>query len=267
MADINDLFEVFPDYNVFDDSTTPAQKQRKVKKVKKSRTPETEIQDNRRRDDYNDGFGIYEVKKEQKQNFTTIFFFPLLILCLEFALRLSCGESFFTINLLYIFLFSIPFSCLLTFLCTFANARLNRHFARILALIVTLWYCLQIIYHQTFNEFLTFSQDCPKFDSLENFINAIVIQRIPLIIAVVPLIIFTLAGRFIFPFKKTPIPAKVSLILFIILFQFSALVAINFSSDAQIHSSYYGELNSVQAQENFGLVSMTELDISHLIGN
>jgi hypothetical protein len=78
---------------------------------------------------------------------------------------------------------------------------------------------------------------------------------------------FHLSRKIYFSFQKNSDTCKGVTDFVYNFIQFSALVAINFSSDAQIHSSYYGELNSVQAQENFGLVSMTELDISHLIGN
>lgn len=306
MANINDLFESLPDYNVFDDSTTPKKSNKKsVKKVNntsqkitthrttqqkkkltdspknhrntqrtKSNTHSADNpvmvsrEDRKSREDYRDGFGIYEVQNEIKQNFSTILFFPLLLLTLEGALRFSCNESFLTINLLFVFLFSMPLSFLLTFICTFGNARLNRHFVRAFTLVITLWYCLQIIYHDMFNTFLVFSAESAKISSMESFINSLVNQRVALLIAIIPLAFFTLVGRFTFPFKKVKVPAKIVLILLAVVFQFSGLVAVNcssyFTQDNSIHSSYYGYSTPDSVQEKFGLLTMEEIDISHL---
>ncbi len=304
MANINDLFESLPDYNVFDNSTTPPKpKQKTTKKAmpvnsrsqkitthrttqqRKKAVPSAEymhkaqmtnrvdnpvvvnIEGRKSREDYRDGYGEYKVEKEIKQNFSTILFFPLLLLTLEGALRFSCNESFLTINLLYIFLFSMPLGCLLTFLCTFGSGKLNRHFVRAFTLVITLWYCLQIIYHDMFNTFLVFSAESEKISSFDSFINSLVNQRMALIIAVVPLIFFTILGRFTFPFKKVKVPAKVVLILLAIIFQISGLVAINFSQDSSTYSSYYGYSVPNDIQEKFGLLTMEELDISHLLVN
>lgn len=306
MANINDLFETFPDYNVFDNSTTPPKpKQKTIKnaipansrsqKITTHRTTQqrkktvppaeymhqtqmtnradtpamVDIEDKNSHDDYRDGYGEYEVKKEIKQNFSTILFFPVLLLTLEGALRFSCNESFLTINLLYIFLFSIPLSCLLTFLCTFGNGKLNRHFVRAFTLVITLWYCLQIIYHDMFNTFLIFSAESEKFSSFESFINSLINQRAALIIAVFPFIFFTILGKFTFPFKRVKVPAKIVLILLAVIFQISGLVAINFSKnfaqDNSIYSSYYGYSSPDDIQEKFGLLTMEELDVSHFL--
>lgn len=269
MADINDLFDAFPDYNVFNDST--AQTSPKQNRVNRTGKQPKNVQDFRRNDDYDDGFGVYEEKREIKQNFSTILFFPILILWLEATMRFSLGQSFMTINLLYVFLFSMPIASVLTLLCTFGNSKLNRHFVRILTLVITLWYCMQMIYHQIFDTFMVFFKAHQCIMSFDSFINALTEQRFYLLMAAVPLIFFSFLGKFTFPFKKVNIPAKIVLILLAVLFQLfaatSVLLSKTFTGSDETYQCYHGEFTEQNTQEHFGMLTMERFDVTELIEN
>ncbi|MGN1130653.1 MAG: hypothetical protein ACI4Q8_04815, partial [Ruminococcus sp.] len=226
MSNINDLFETFPDYNVFDDSTNASPKVSKstADKSKPKKSTKMNIQ-SRADDDYGDDFGIYRVEKRIQRNFTTIFYFPFLFLWLEIVLRFSCGETMLTINYVYIFLYTVSLSSLFMLLCSFFKSKVNRNICRVFSFIITALYSVQIIYFDIFGRFLTISENSYGEINFENISQSIINKWCYLLIAVIPLLLMIFAGKFIFPFRRVHIPAKLLLVLATVAFYFITLGA------------------------------------------
>ncbi|MCH5304168.1 MAG: hypothetical protein J1E41_04835 [Ruminococcus sp.] len=261
MPDINDLFEQFPDYDVFSGKTTPIQKVKKRKAVQK-KMPEP-----RSNTDYGDGFEKSDkpskVKKRRVSNFMTLFFFPVLIIWLEISLRLGCGEHFNLASILYLIGFSISIALALTLICTFAGRIFNLVLCNIFSFIITAFFAFELIYFNIFKSFFSFSQALTV--TQEQVLNAINDRKIYLIAIIIPFVINLLIGHRIFLFHKIRIPAKISLILVAVLVQLIAITTVSISKETnKVNSSYniyHGELSDNSVQEKFGLLTMERLSL------
>ena len=159
MSGLNDMFNEFPDYDVFTGETEPVKKRRRKPKPIRENTRDPE--------DYGDGFGIYVERKEYTRNFITVFYFLILILFLELVLRLSLLESFGFNSLLYTFTLSVPISAVLTFICTLFSQKVNRILSNIFTFIICFWFAFQLLYRVAEKHFFTFSKPSPiEFDAL-----------------------------------------------------------------------------------------------------
>lgn len=274
MADMNDLFEVFPDYDVFADSIEPSERPRSRRPMhEQPRRPIPEqhgarrplLQNQSRPNDYGDGFGEYVERKTKLSNFTTLFFFPFIIIWLEVVLRLAAGESFLSVGVVYTLLFTIPISCVLTLLCTFAGEYLNRSLAYIFAAALTLMYLWQLIYYNAAGALFTFSGNARPL-RFEQICSIAVGKWFFLALSVVPLLVSLLVGRRMFRFKRIRVRAKFMLVILAVVFHFVSFGLV-YTSQFLNSDSYalYQNMAQSAVQERFGLITMQILDISEMI--
>lgn len=277
VADFNDLFEAFPDYDVFTDSTTPLDRPHRRRPLPNRSAPQGQrpeipgqrripLQRQRPGNDYGDGFGEYFEKKTKLSNFTTLFFFPFIILWLEAVLRLSTGENFLSRGIVYTLLFTVPFSCVLTLLCTFAGERFNRILANIFAAAITLLYLLQIGYFNASGVLFTFSGDSQPL-STERIFPISAERWFFLVLSVVPLLVSLLVGRRLFRFKRIRIKAKIMLVMIAAVFHLVAFGLVYTSQfiGSDSYALYRSPAQSTAVQERFGLMTMQKTDIMETI--
>ncbi|MBR2280524.1 MAG: hypothetical protein IJ903_06355 [Ruminococcus sp.] len=255
MASVNDLFEQFPDYDVFSGKTEP------VKNKQPLPHPEPVL---RAGSDYGDGFGLADkpvkVKRTTGNNFLTVVFFPILILWLELVLRMACRESFNAISFLYLLGFTIPIATVLTLLCTFFGELFNRILCNIFAFTLTCFYITQLCYFSTFGAFLSFSSARPF--SPEQFVAAISGNAFYVIALTAPFLLNLLFGHKIFGFRKLRIPAKLILIIAAVIIQIGTISALDLTKDAEASSSIiYNSSQTSKIQERFGIITMERLDL------
>ncbi len=263
MADINSLFDKFPDYDVFTGKTE--RKHPKASDAPKPRVQAPDIPaqniDSRSASDYGDGFGKaikpVQIKRNKNNNFLSLFYFPILIIWLEFTLRLSCGIGFNPMSALYIIVFSIAAASAFTLICTFAGNFFNRLMCNLITLGLTFFYIFEMVYYSAFKTFFSASQTYSL--NPEQFIYYIDKQKFFAIAAAVPLIINFLFGHRIFGFRKLKIPAKIIVIIIAVIISAAALSAVN-NVDAAAKSIYNSSSNQ-NIQERFGLLTMEILDI------
>lgn len=279
MANINDLFDQFPDYDVFSGKTKPAgEKAPELKtpepKNPEPRTPKPRTPRPRKPEpmkpepvmrsspDYGDGFGIADkpikVKRVTGNNFLTIIYFPVLLLLLELILRLSCGLGFSAVSFLYTTGFTIPIASVFTLICTLFGNTFNRVLCNIFTFILTAFYLIELGYHDIFGRFLTFST--ARVFSPEQFINAIADKYIYAIAIAVPFFINLIFGHKIFGFRKLRIPAKIVVIIIAVIIQIGAFSAMGLAKDTD-SERVYNSSSSESAFERFGLLTMERLDI------
>ena len=273
MTDLNDLFEEFPDYDVFTDSTAPPnrpQRRRPHPKHPAQRVPRSEIFEQRRSQsrvlDYGDGFGEYIERKTKLSNFTTLFFFPFIILWLEVVFRLATGESFLSLGVLYTLLFTIPISCVLTLICTFGGERINRILANIFAAAITLLYLWQLACFYATGALFTFSGKSQPL-GFERLFAATDEQWFFLALSVVPLFISLLVGRRMFRFKRIRIKAKIMLVIIAVVFHIVAFGVVHTSQliNPDSYALYNSAAQPTAVQERFGLLTMQRIDITEMI--
>lgn len=265
-----EMLDSLPDYDVFTDSTIPPEPGgKKPKKAKSKKSLSASPRAGRANTDYGDGYGVYVDSSGRRHNFMTVFLFPVALLWLEIALRLGCKEGFEISSLIYIFFLTIPFASVLTFLCTLGSKGFNRVLSDIILLLLTLWYCFQLIYYDASGAFLTISSLARVgeiLSSLDVIIGAVLNVKYYVIAAFVPFLFNLLLGRYVFPFNRIRIPAKIVLLLAAVLFQLLAVTTVSFSKDSpsanSSYSLYYGELRQNSVQEKFGLFTMQRLDAS-----
>lgn len=277
MDDLNKLFDSFPDYDVFDDKNSNIGKKEKIygdddfieykppttkaEPIRNFIPNETE-EEPEHSTDYRDDFGVYRVYEKKIKNYLTIFFFPFTVLWLECVLRLACGQTLLTFNMIFVVLFSLSFSAVLTVICTFFGEKFNRAIVNIIVTALTVWYCLQTVHFNLNGNFLLFSSYTPMEQSL-NQINAIMEvmsdKVFYLLVAFVPLVLNLFVGKYMFPFRRIRIPAKICLLLVAVLMYFTAITAISFNKNSgnptgNYATYHYGTNNNIQ--ENFGVLAM-----------
>lgn len=253
MAEINELFNRFPDYDNFTGKTKPSP----IKNTLQTQP--------RPANDYGDGFGKADkpvkVDNNTGNNFLSVVFFPLLILWCELFLRFACGEGFYIKSFLYTLGFTLPIAVLLTIICTFFSSGLNRVLCNIFALLITLFYILEICYYRNCGSFLSFS--FKVFLPAEQIVNAIVDKSFYCAAVIIPFVINLLFGHKIFGFRKYKIPAKLTLIIIAIIAQVAVLSVINHAEDFDPSSAslYTDKASAISVQERFGLLTMERLSI------
>lgn len=294
MSNLNDIFEMYPDYDVFDDKKSEIGKKSKAYKNdefieydekrdfrNKKQTVRVSVKnrDNVQRvprenyeeepehsTDYRDDYGVYRVYEDKVRNYATIFFFPVVMVWLESVLRFACGESLMSFSMVFVVLFSLSFSAVLTTVCTLFGERFNRVLVNIIVVGLSVWYCVQIVNFNLSGTFLLFSQYIPAEQTLDGFqavMDTMSDKVYYLLACFAPSVLNLFLGKFIFPFRRTPVPAKVCLLLAAVLLYFSAVIVINFdrSSPAGNYATYYQSESLNEVQEKFGLLTMQVKDI------
>ena len=260
MADFREYVESLPDYNVFDDNSTPA--------LEEDMAPRRRVRTRRDRNfqnplDYNDGYGIYVEHKTKGHDYLTVFWFPILIVWLEFSLRIGCGEDFGFNSILYTGAFSLAFSCILTVICTLGGRVFNLVLNNLFTFILTIWFIIQLLYQGAEGRFMRVSEftnaDLTK-------LTGVIGERIPaFILMLVPFLFSLIIGWKIFTFRRIRIPAKISLILLAIFIHLSTVTMISLSkTNPYVDTSYnlYNkEFKINESADRFGILTTQRLDI------
>lgn len=269
MADINSLFEHFPDYDVFTgktkkvdtpppqwDDTPPRREQAPERQEAAAPVPVRNLTS-----DYGDGFGkaqkLVTVKRKTGNNFLSLIYFPALILWLEIVLNFACETPFNPISLLYTIAFSFSIAAVLTMICTLGPDTLNRLLCNVFTFSLTFFYFLQMVYYNIFKSFFTFSSF--RGFSPGQFINALSDIKYYIIALIIPFVFNFLFGHRIFGFRRYRLSAKIAVILIAVIIQIAAISAVNFI-DSNSRKIYHSS-SSVKVRERFGLLTMERLDI------
>jgi hypothetical protein len=264
MPGINELFNQFPDYDVFTDKTIPSNNP-----PARRRPPQAPPRHNPqpvKNTDYRDGYGLYREHKTAKNNYMTVFFFPLSILWMEIFLKIGVGAGFDFMSAVYTVLFSAAISCVITFFCSFGKAKVNRRIANIILLLLTAVYMIQLAYFGKYSAFFTFSGAKNGAFGLSDFAKAFGDKPLLFIALMLPLLFGVTIGRFFFAFRKVKPAAKISLILVSALLITLAFSAVNFTKGTKNspYSLFNESFNATASHSQFGLLTTEYLDIKNL---
>jgi len=281
MSDFNDIFKDYPDYDVFEDKKSEIgrnpkaykndefieyDEKRDFRNQRKEQVREEYYQEEEHSTDYGDDYGVYRVYEEKVRNYATIFFFPIVIIWLESVLKLACGQELMNGSMFFVVLFSLSLSGVLTTLCTLFGEKFNRVIVNIITIALSVLFCVQIVSFNLTGNFLTFSHYIPTQQSLDGFqaVMDVMSDKVYYLLACfAPSVLYLFLGRFIFPFRRTPVPAKVCLLLATVLLYFSAVTVINFDkSSAKGNYAVYNQTENLnEIQQKFGLITMERKDI------
>lgn len=284
-TDLNDLFNEYPEYDVFNDKSDIGKK-RKPKQVDYIQYDENndfrnntnyrteavseplqqEIEEEHHTD-YNDDFGVYKVYEKRKHNILTLLFFPVSLLWLEITLRLCCRQPVLNFSLAYVIIFSFAFSGFFTLICTFADSKFNRRMAKVLLLLLTFVYAIQGIYFNSTNIMFSFSSFSPI--SSQQFADGITKSGVYLLLMFVPFVLSLLFCRFIFPFRHIFVAGKIFLAISVIILHILGVGLIAFDNLHLPRSDkiYYTQSQVSQTQERFGLLTAQRIDITNTLKN
>lgn len=79
---------------------------------------------------------------------------PACLVFMEIFIRLVAGGNFFGVGLIFTVLYSIILGVIITVLCSFASPKANRISLIVVQSVLSVWYCVQVVYHSFFGKFL-----------------------------------------------------------------------------------------------------------------
>lgn len=94
--------------------------------------------------------------KEYKQMWHRWLVLPLNIIFMELIIRIVAGVRFFDVELIAVLLNSIAFGGIITALCSFYSSKVGSRLLLGVQIGLSVWYCVQIVYHSFFGKFLIF---------------------------------------------------------------------------------------------------------------
>lgn len=220
-------------------------------------------------------FTYYTPEKEMpKRTVLTLLYFPLAIFWMEIMVKLA-SDLLTLEGFLFTLSFTIPVSCVLTFLCTISKSRkANRIIATVITAVFAVWYGTQIVHKNVFGTFLTVSSITnggtqQAFNSADMIFTAIKSRLIYLLLLFLPFVLIIIFGKKLLVFQKTKLNAKIILIVSAVAVQLLSLLFVNFSANStdtkSSYNLYYGELQQSSVCGRFGLFTMQRIDVSRLI--
>ena len=219
-------------------------------------------------------FSYYNTNKKSPPRWSTLLYFPIAILWIEFVIKFAVGLSFFG-GLFYTILFTIPLSAVLTVICTLSKSpTLNRRISLTITAVFSIWYCVQIVYNNVFGTFLVITSITnggtgQALNSIDMIFTSILNRLVFIILAFLPLVFNIIFGKKLIAFKRYKLKANMVLIIFAVLVQLITMFFINFDASSANTKSNYNLYNKELQQnavcERFGLFTMQRLDISHLL--
>ncbi len=195
-----------------------------------------------------------------------LLFFPVTILYLEIVLKVSVYHTLFNIGLLYMTLFSIAAGLILTLCCSFFSRKINHIVAIALTSLLTLLFCAQVVYYQSFGVFLVLFSIHGAGDATQFSDIALqkILYRLPVILLmIIPLVLLCVFGKRWFRFQKFSWPFKGILAGGMVVVQLVAtLLVVNSPENRQWYQSHFQPEKAVNL---FGALTTTRLDIKQLL--
>ncbi len=141
-----------------------------------------------------------------KKKFNITIWISFWIVFLEFIYRIFIVKEFFTLNTLSVLLFSIPWICIISIICTCFKEIVNKIITIIFSFILMILTLAQIVYFNFYNSIFSFFSLTTGTGQVMQFWQAIieVILRIWYVVAIVliPFILFVIFNKKIFEYSR-----------------------------------------------------------------
>ncbi len=210
-----------------------------------------------------------KLPKMLRRNRAFLFYFPAVLVYLElvlhFTVRITTKNAAGTGSLFYILAFSLAFGCFLTFISTLLVNKYNKYIVFGITIFLTALFEVQLVYFGQFRDYfkwstIGFAGDVTQF--WREALACIIKLWFPVLLILVPLVLYSIWGQKKAPALGTPLRVKVILLLLALMFHLTAGAGIVINEDA---NSYYKEtFSAAKSVDYFGLMTMTRLDIKYI---
>lgn len=211
----------------------------------------------------------YSCKKIKKPDRILILFY-MLIIFLESVFKVTVFKELFNIGFIYMLLFSIPMGLILCVICTSAGSKVNCIITVAAISVLTLLYIIQVIYYQVFTTFFAVFSINGAGQVIQfwyEILTAIAKNAVPILLLMVPLLLFILFGKNTLPLEKTSRKYRAVLTGIAVFFQLFATILVYSSNTGELnpHFLYSKAIIPELSVDRFGLLTTTRLDVKHLV--
>ena len=209
------------------------------------------------------------MKKFKLKKYNIILFTFIILTYLELIFRILTKNSIFNISFMYVFLYNIFLSCLISFLVTWASNKLNKIFYYIILGIISFVFSLQLCIYKMFGFYFELSL-LGATDQVASFAGdgfKLIIENIlGVILLFLPLILLIILNKKIIIRKaewKTNIIKFASLVVIFIIF----LLTLNINNkDINSAKSLYYDVNNNELNiKKFGVLNSFRIDMKRQI--
>lgn len=201
----------------------------------------------------------------------TIIYFYLQILFLEVVSKIIMTGSFFNIGLLYLVVFSLPFSLILFFITSLFKEKTNKVLTIILSLIITIYFGFQYVFFSLFSVPFSFNtiglanavvefKDIIK-DTLTSNIGYIILYMVPFLILIFLMTIKRISFK---KHNKVQNTMLLILLLFVLFTEYIYLMP-NKEKYNSPYNLYTSVDDSISIINQFGLLTYTKVDINRVV--
>ena len=192
------------------------------------------------------------------------------IILFEYVLRISSELSVFSLDMIFVWLFSATLALIYTSICLLLPPMVSRFFCAAFIFITMILYMLQTVFFVIFGTFCTVRTMINGSEALEftsSISSGIFSRLVSLIIMLVPLALYFVFG-FRKPAKRSPVVSAVCAPAAVILHIAALLIIWAFGKDYfSPYDFYYNMSTPTQSVSCFGVYTAMRLDLKDMILN
>lgn len=189
-----------------------------------------------------------------------------LELVLHLSVRVLAKNSVGSGALFYILMFSVSLGCILTFFSTLFVNKINKYIVFVVTVFITILFEVQLVYFGQFRDYFKWSTIGFAADVTDFWREALAcILRLwfPVLLLLVPLVLYAIYGQKKAPALGTPLRVKVLLLIIALLCHLTATAGIALNEDANTY--YKKTFSAAKSVDYFGIMTMTRLDIKYTL--
>ena len=193
------------------------------------------------------------------------FIYYIILLYLELIFRIFCINKFFSLSIINILLYLIPISIFMSIISKILSNKKNYYISLALISLLTLYFCIELVFERTFNVFFSLSTlglANQTLSFLGETISSIMTNIIPIFLLFIPLILTIIFHKKIDYFKcnkKELLIYIISIIISILLFLGSLFI------NKEIYDLYFNSNNLTLYKEKMGVISSLGFEIKSKI--
>lgn len=200
----------------------------------------------------------------------TLSFWFLFVLYLELIFRLAVFDKFFSINLIYIFLFVLSIAGVYHLITSLFNDRINKIISYILIIFNTLIFIAQLVYYKTYlSIFSIYSMGKANqlLDYVDTIIKIIIRNSFFILLLLLPLILFIIFNsRFMYYHYSNKKYILFILVAIITIHSVTVLgLFIDTKSEYSAKELYFDTHSPTLATSKLGLLTMMRLDVKRSV--
>jgi len=201
-----------------------------------------------------------------------LFYFIISIFYMELIIRLATMDSFFSIGLLYSFLFSVFFAVIFFIISSCSKKKLNHIFASILLGFSAIIFSSQLVYFKIFRIFYTaysLTNASQVFEFWKDICTATLQNSLWILLIFLPFILIVIKRPSFLSFNKINSSFRFSLIYSLVVIHVFNLTVISFGNreDNSAYDLYFKNSYPNISTEKLGLVTTMRIDIQRLVSN